>query len=414
LQTITWTSEVITGNVKIELMQGATVNKLIETSTLNTGTYAWLIPEDLVTGVDYKIKITSLNSSDVFDESDSFTITSTARLINTTAATAITQTTATLNGTVNANGFSTTVTFEYGPTTAYGQTINATPATVAGSTSTSVFANITFNDENTTCHFRVKAVNESGTTYGEDMVFSTARLINTTAATAITQTTATLNGIVNANGFSTTVTFEYGPTTAYGQTIEATPATVNGNTATNVLANITGLTANATYHFRVKAVNGEIPGYGTDLSFITSAAIQSTSLDVLVMYEGTADPVANCSVTLFASQSDWQNLSNPITSGTTDQTGRIVFSGLNPAIYYIDAYRFVNATSYYSNELLSYVTFTLDANTTNYVDVYIELLNSAGGKSRQGGKIENILQSGDSVLHCKRNSRDNYYTKQSK
>ncbi len=318
LQTITWTSEVITGNVKIELMHGSSVSKLIETSTLNTGTYAWLIPEDLVTGVDYKIKITSLNSSDIFDESDSFTITSTARLINTTAATAITQTTATLNGTVNANGFSTTVTFEYGPTTAYGQTINATPATVAG------------------------------------------------------------------------------------------------NTATSVLANITDLVANTTYHFRVKAVNGEIPGYGTDLSFITSAAIQSTSLDVLVMYEGTADPVANCSVTLFASQSDWQNLSNPITSGTTDQTGRIVFSGLNPAKYYIDAYRFVNATSYYSNELLSYVTFTLDANTTNYVDVYIELLNSAGGKSRQGGKIENILQSGDSVLHCKRNSRDNYYTKQSK
>jgi len=106
MQTITWTSEVITGNVKIELMHGSSLSKLIETSTLNTGTYAWLIPEDLVTGVDYKIKITSLNSSDILDESDSFTITSTAQtiILTTTALSNITSTTAICGGNITSDG----------------------------------------------------------------------------------------------------------------------------------------------------------------------------------------------------------------------------------------------------------------------------------------------------------------------
>ncbi|MBE0646916.1 MAG: hypothetical protein IH596_03940, partial [Bacteroidales bacterium] len=51
----------------------------------------------------------------------------------------------------------------------------------------------------------------------------------TTAATAVTGTTATLNGTVNANSTPTTVSFEYGLTTAYGSTVAGVPATVSGN-----------------------------------------------------------------------------------------------------------------------------------------------------------------------------------------
>ena len=48
-----------------------------------------------------------------------------------------------------------------------------------------------------------------------------APIATTNAATGISSTGATLNGIVNANGASTTVTFEYGLTTSYGTTVTA-------------------------------------------------------------------------------------------------------------------------------------------------------------------------------------------------
>jgi len=61
------------------------------------------------------------------------------------------------------------VTFEYGTTLDYGETILATPNIVTGNTNTAVSAIITGISLGTTYHYRVKAVNEFGTTYGNDM-----------------------------------------------------------------------------------------------------------------------------------------------------------------------------------------------------------------------------------------------------
>ena len=84
----------------------------------------------------------------------------------------------------------------------------------------------------------------------------------------ITTTGATLNGIVNANYLSTAVTFEYGTTTDYGNSITATLSPVTGNTNTNVNATLTGLTTWTTYHFRIKAVNELGTSYGEDMPLI--------------------------------------------------------------------------------------------------------------------------------------------------
>ena len=68
--------------------------------------------------------------------------------------------------------------------------------------------------------------------------------VTTNAATAILAFSATLNGTVNANGSSTTVTFQYGLTVAYGSTVTAAQSPVSGSTNTAVSASIAGLTAN--------------------------------------------------------------------------------------------------------------------------------------------------------------------------
>jgi uncharacterized protein (TIGR02145 family) len=206
----------------------------------------------------------------------------TAPSATTNAATSISNTTATLNGTVNANNSSTTVTFDYGTTTSYGSSITATQSPVTGSSSTAVSAGVTSLVSNTLYHYRVKTVNCGGTIYGADQQFITlcsAPAATTNAATSVSNTTATLNGTVNANNSSTTVTFDYGTTTSYGSSITATQSPVTGSSSTAVSAAVTGFVSNTLYHYRVKTVSCGGTIYGSDQQFTTTAVLTVTDYD---------------------------------------------------------------------------------------------------------------------------------------
>ncbi|MBS4029672.1 MAG: T9SS type A sorting domain-containing protein, partial [Ignavibacteriales bacterium] len=87
-------------------------------------------------------------------------------------STNISFTSATLNGTVNPNGLSTDVYFEWGSTTMYG---NTTPQQNIGNgvNFVNVNSNISGLQPNTTYHFRVSAINSTDTSSGEDRTFVT-------------------------------------------------------------------------------------------------------------------------------------------------------------------------------------------------------------------------------------------------
>lgn len=66
----------IDGNVKIELLKGGSVAETIASSTESDGIFTWDIPEDYQTGTDFKIRVSSVDSAALFDESDeNFSIT---------------------------------------------------------------------------------------------------------------------------------------------------------------------------------------------------------------------------------------------------------------------------------------------------------------------------------------------------
>jgi hypothetical protein len=191
-------------------------------------------------------------------------------VVTTNAATVITSSSATLNGTVDPNGLTTSVLFEYGITTNYQHT--TANRNYSGSTTQNVNANISGLTPNTTYHFRIVGFNSRGFHFGSDRTFRTFSptgppVVATGAATNVASFSASLNGSVYPHGLSTTVYFQYGTNTGYG--FATAPQTKTGNTYQSVSANISGLSASTTYHFRIVTSNSAGTRYGSDKTFTT-------------------------------------------------------------------------------------------------------------------------------------------------
>jgi phosphodiesterase/alkaline phosphatase D-like protein len=88
----------------------------------------------------------------------------------------------------------------------------------------------------------------------------------------VTPISATLNGTVNPNGLSTTYCFQWGTTTAYGK-ITPFQSAGSGTGNVSVSANLTGLTPNTIYHYRLAAANSNGTNYGADSLFKKSFAL---------------------------------------------------------------------------------------------------------------------------------------------
>lgn len=93
-------------------------------------------------------------------------------------------------------------------------------------------------------------------------------IVTTNATTAISDTTAQLNGYIDANGKDATVTFDLGTTTAYGMTSGA--GVVKGDKRALVYHPATGLTPGTVYHVRLRATNAKGTTVGADQAFTTT------------------------------------------------------------------------------------------------------------------------------------------------
>lgn len=195
--------------------------------------------------------------------------------VTTGSSSKLTQTSAVLSAKINPNGSSTAYFFQWGLTKAYG--LNSHPHSAGkGSTSSAIATTAGGLIPGTDYHYRVVAFNKFGTSYGADRTFKTKGFpppaVATGPATQVGKSFATLTGVVNPNGTSTSFYFQYGITSAYGsQTFGgAVPA---GHTAVSESVAVQGLAPGTIFHYRLVATHsGFAPSYGADQVFMTEPA----------------------------------------------------------------------------------------------------------------------------------------------
>ena len=123
---------------------------------------------------------------------------------------------------------------------------------------------------------------------------SVVPVVTTTAATAVSYNTATVNGTVDAKGSLREVFFDYGLTTAYTDTAAGTPATTT--TSGNVSAALTDLLPHTTYHYRARAAGDLGNASGIDKTFVTLNHAPVGHADTAIVQPGavaTIDVLAN-------------------------------------------------------------------------------------------------------------------------
>ena len=365
----------------------------------------------LTAGTEYFYKAYAKNSvGTTYGEEQSFT-TLAKPTLSTTAASDIASTTTTLNGNITSDGGAeiTARGFVYA-TSNTDLTIGTTDVTnvIVSGTDLGVFnERITGLTESTKYYYRVYATNSVNTTYGEVQSFTTlavAPTVNTTAASDITATTATLNGNITSDGGAaiTARGFVYAISNA-GLTIGTTGVTnviVSGTTGV-FTENITGLTAGTKYYYRAYATNSFGTTYGEVQSFTTSAkptvstaaASDITSSTATLNGHITSDggatitargfvyAISNADLTIGAT-----GVTNVIVSGTTGTFNSAITSLTAGTMYYYTAYA-INSVDTTYGEVQSFTTLAVapTASTTAATGITATTATLNGDITSDGG-----------------------------
>ncbi len=214
------------------------------------------------------------------------------------SASGLTQTAAILNATVNPEGEEVTECyFEYGTSTSYGASAPCSSLPGSGTSPVAVSAEVSSLSANTMYYFRIAAVNAEGTSYGSEEAFSSlpnSPAVITGAASSVTATTAMLHATVDPEGGEVSACeFEYGTSPSFGASVPCASLPGSGSSPVAVSAEVSGLSADTSYYFRIVATNAGGTSYGAEETF-------ETPFKAPTVVTGSASSLGQVSATLNA------------------------------------------------------------------------------------------------------------------
>jgi len=360
------------GLVSVIVGNGIVVEGDISTINWGIGTYFLKSETDVTGGTAYSITIINqilsvpyalhAKTAETAKEAEKISGSVSSNLLPPTvsiaAPTNVEQYSATMNGIVNGEGFLTTVVFEWGTTTSYGQTIIATQSPVAGTNDVQVSANISGLQSATNYHYRIKASNPVNISYSEDMSFTTSISVpqlTTNAVTNILAFSATSGGNITYDGGS--------PITTRGVCWSTSPNPTTSNTHVasgdgigSFTINMIGLTDNTTYYVRAYATNALGTTYGNEISFTTITFPTVTTVSANDIKGSSAKSggtiINNGGSAIIAQGLCWSTTPNPSTANNTTTSFSEVMTSLSPnTTYYVRAYATNAAGTGYGNEI---------------------------------------------------------------
>lgn len=264
-----------------------------------------------------------------------------AAKVSTNPVTNVTSTSANVSGNVTSDGGEVVTQRGIVYSTSSNPTIADTKVVIAGTTG-SYPANLTGLAAGTTYHVRAFATNSVGTSYGNDVSFTTtvpssiATIITTDPVTNVTSTSAEVGGNVTNDGGAVVTVRGIVYSTSSDPTIADTKVVVAGTTG-SYTSNLTGLAEGTTYHVRAFATNSVGTSYGNDVSFTTISTTPPIATVIgmsLNKHTGTIQVGDTLAVVATATMSDTttQDVTSLITWTADDPSKVTIHNGVITAL----------------------------------------------------------------------------------
>ena len=319
------------------------------------GTASWTVSGISLSSGDNTITVTARDGAGN-SGTDTITVTynaGNAPTVTTGSASNVTSTSAYLSGTVNPNGLSTTMWFEYGTTSGSYSNTTSAGRIDSGSSATRIITTISGLSAGTTYYYRIAARNSGGASYGSEASFTTINAVATPTPTPTTDTKAPTNVSVSINSGdaytnSSTITLNLSATDNLGVTgyfisdISSTPsASTSGWTSVTSINSYSG-----TVSYSLSGDEGSktiYVWYKDAAGNVSNTASATITLDTTAPIVNITSPTSSTTYTttsstisLGGSASDstsgvstvnWSNSSNS-TSGTVNGTTTWITSSI--------------------------------------------------------------------------------------
>jgi uncharacterized protein (TIGR02145 family) len=195
-------------------------------------------------------------------------------VLTTTNTGNITLTSASSGGNITADGNADITARGVVWNTSSNPTISLTTKTTDGTGIGLFTSNLTNLTPNTTYYVRAYATNSVGTTYGNEVTFTTSAIqlpvLTTSAISNITQNTASSGGNITSDGGGAITSRGVVWNTTQNPTIALSTKTTDGSGSGAFTSNITNLTPNTQYYVRAYATNSAGTAYGNEVNYTTN------------------------------------------------------------------------------------------------------------------------------------------------